>query len=99
MWGQAMVIKTGLFSQVSYFRETGSTMRRPKRCTAQEACELTLNHVVEKNDQDDNVEHHEEEESTEDSVSEDEENKDEVIDTFRPHATSNEEAPHHPLKL
>ena len=55
---------------------------------------------MEKNDQEDNVEHHEEEESTdeEDSGSEEKENNDEVIDlTYRPHATSSsEEAPTSP---
>lgn len=75
-------------------------MRRQKCYTVQEACELILNHVVEKNDQEDNAEHNEEEESTdeEDSGSEEEENNDEVIDpTYRPHATSSsEEAPTSP---
>ena len=65
-------------------RETGSTMRRQKHFTAQQACELIPNHVVEKNDQEDNDEHNEEEEWTY-----------EVMEpTYRPHATSSsEEAP------
>lgn len=77
---------------ISHFslRETGSTMRRQKRYIAQEACELIFNHVVEKNDQEDNAEPNEEEESTdeEDSGSEEEGKNDEVIDpTYGPHAT------------
>lgn len=52
-----------------------------KHVSAQETYDLIFNHVVEKNDQDDNTEHDEEEESPdeEDSGSEEEENKDEVI--------------------
>ena len=72
-------------------------MRRQKRYTAQEACELILNYVGENNDQEDNAEHHEEEESTdeEDSGSEEKENNDEVMDpTCRPHATSSSEEAH-----
>lgn len=66
-------------------------MRRQKHFTAQEACELIFNHVVEKNDQDDNADQNEEEEShhEEDSGSGEGENKYELIDpTYRPHATS-----------
>ncbi|TNN37747.1 hypothetical protein EYF80_052088 [Liparis tanakae] len=74
-------------------------MRRQKRYTAEEACELILNYVGENNDQEDNPEHPEEESTEEeDSGSEDKETNDEVIDpTYRPHATSSsEEAPTSP---
>lgn len=65
-------------------RKTGSTMRRQKHFTAQQACKLILNHVVEKNDQEDNAEHDEEEVSTYEVTE----------STYRPHATSSsEEAP------
>lgn len=59
-------------------------MRRQKHFTAQQACKLILNHVVEKNDQEDNAEHDEEEVSTYEVTE----------STYRPHATSSsEEAP------
>ncbi|XP_031735170.1 piggyBac transposable element-derived protein 4-like [Anarrhichthys ocellatus] len=78
-------------------------MRRQKRYTAQEACEVILNYDVKKNNQEDNAEHNEEEESTDedDSGSEEAENNDEVMDpTYRPHATtSSEEAPTSPTEM